>query len=74
MNESGNCAVSLATDPSGHEHICVIAGSSSAWRCIYDHVAVYSSLFDPDYVPMTSEEAEQGIEADKAEESAENTQ
>ena len=74
VNESGNCAVSLATDPSGREHICVIAGSSSAWRCIYDHVAVYSSLFDPDYVPMTSEEAEQGIEADKAEESAENTQ
>ena len=74
VNESGNCAVSLASDPSGREYICVIAGSTSAWRCIYDHVAVYSRFFKPDYVPMTSEEAEQGIEADKAEEKAENPQ
>ncbi len=74
VNESGNCAVSLAADPEGHEYICVIAGSSSVWRCIYDHVAVYSRFFNPDYVPMTTEESEEGIEADKAEESAENAQ
>ena len=71
VNESGNCAVSLATAADGHEYICVIAGSSSAWRCIYDHVAVYRQFFDETYVPMSSEEAEDEIEADKAEEAEE---
>ncbi len=39
--QSGNCAASLATDASGKEYICVTAKSTSSWRCIYDHVALY---------------------------------
>ncbi len=39
--QSGNCAASLATDTSGREYICVTAKSTSSWRCIYDHVALY---------------------------------
>ncbi len=71
VTESGNCAVSLASDDSGHEYICVIAGSTSAWRCIYDHVAVYSRFFYPDYVPLRHKEAEEKIEEDKLREEAE---
>ena len=39
--QSKNCAVSYAEDNYGNPYICVTAGSSSAWRCIYDHVAIY---------------------------------
>ena len=42
--QSRNCAASFADDASGHGYICVTADSSSAWRCIYDHVSIYSSF------------------------------
>ncbi|MCR4806354.1 MAG: serine hydrolase [Lachnospiraceae bacterium] len=42
--QSRNCAASFADDNSGHGYICVTADSSSGWRCIYDHVSIYSSL------------------------------
>ena len=41
VTQSGNCAASLATDADGKEYICVTAKSTSSWRCIYDHVALY---------------------------------
>jgi D-alanyl-D-alanine carboxypeptidase (penicillin-binding protein 5/6) len=41
VSQSGNCAASLAVDDEGREYICVTAGSSSSWRCIFDHVALY---------------------------------
>ncbi len=44
--ESRNCAASLAQDKKGREYICVTAGSTSSWRCIYDHVAIYSRFFN----------------------------
>ncbi|MCR5033245.1 MAG: serine hydrolase [Lachnospiraceae bacterium] len=43
--ESKNCAASLAADADGHEYICVTAGSTSSWCCIYDQVAIYSRFF-----------------------------
>ncbi len=39
--QSKNCAVSYAEDAAGNGYICATGGSSSAWRCIYDHVAIY---------------------------------
>ncbi len=39
--QSGNCAASYAVTESGKHYICVTANAHSAWRCIYDHVAVY---------------------------------
>ena len=39
--QSGNCAVSYGTFAGGTPCICVTAGSSSSWRCIYDHVEIY---------------------------------
>ena len=39
--QSKNCAVSYGEDNYGNGYICVTAGSSSAWRCIYDHVSIY---------------------------------
>ncbi|MCR4746777.1 MAG: D-alanyl-D-alanine carboxypeptidase [Lachnospiraceae bacterium] len=39
--QSKNCAVSYAEDSYGNGYICATGGSSSAWRCIYDHVAIY---------------------------------
>ena len=42
--ESGNCAASYAVDHAGKEYICVTADSTSSWRCIYDHVALYKQF------------------------------
>lgn len=39
--QSGNCAASFGEDAAGNQYICVTAGATSAWRCIYDHVALY---------------------------------
>ncbi len=41
--QSGNCAVSFCKGSSGRQYICVTADAHSAWRCIYDHVAVYQT-------------------------------
>ena len=40
--QSKNCAVSYGTFAGGTPYICVTAGSSSSWRCIYDHVDIYN--------------------------------
>lgn len=42
--QSGNCAASYGEDKNGNGYICVTADSTSAWRCIYDHVALYSEF------------------------------
>lgn len=42
--QSKNCAASYAEDGNGKGYICVTAGSTSAWRCIYDHVAMYKDF------------------------------
>lgn len=41
VNQSGSCAVSMAQDSEGHPYICVTAGSTSSWKCIYDQVELY---------------------------------
>lgn len=43
--QSRNCAISYGMF-GGTPYICVAAGSSSSWRCIYDHVDIYTK-----YVP-----------------------
>ena len=48
--QSKNCAVSYETFADGTPYICVTAGSTSGWRCIYDHVEIYNR-----YVPGSSE-------------------
>ena len=40
--QSKNCAVSYGIFEGGAPYICVTAGSSSSWRCIYDHVEIYN--------------------------------
>ena len=40
--QSKNCAVSYGTFADGVPYICVTAGSTSSWRCIYDHVEIYN--------------------------------
>lgn len=44
--QSGNCAASYAEDADGNGYICVTAGATSAWRCIYDHVAIYQKFLE----------------------------
>lgn len=44
--QSGSCAASLATDTAGKEYLCVTAGSSSSWQCIYDQVALYQKYLE----------------------------
>ena len=44
VNESKNCAVSYGKDNSGNEFIICTQGSTSSWRCIYDHVAMYKQF------------------------------
>ncbi len=41
VTQSGNCAASYEISGSGVPYICVTANAHSAWRCIYDHVAMY---------------------------------
>lgn len=52
VNQSGSCAASLATDRDGREYLCVTAGSSSSWACIYDQVEIYQA-----FLPEIDEEA-----------------
>ncbi len=69
--QSKNCAASYAEDESGKHYICVTAGSSSSWRCIYDHVAIYKALFSGDtaWGAETDEtEVEEAENADEGEE------
>lgn len=40
--QSGNCAASYYEGSDGTDYICVTADAHSAWRCVYDHVAVYN--------------------------------
>lgn len=40
--ESGSCAVSYQMSENGTPYICATAGSTSSWRCIYDHVEIYT--------------------------------
>lgn len=42
--QSGNCAASYGIDNAGKEYICITADSTSSWRCIYDHVALYKQF------------------------------
>lgn len=44
--QSKNCAVSYGVFAGGTPYICVTAGSSSSWKCIYDHVEIYNQ-----YIP-----------------------
>ena len=43
VNESGSCAASYGISASGTPYICVTANAHSSWRCIYDHVEMYSA-------------------------------
>ncbi len=40
--QSKNCAVSYEISAGGTPYLCVTAGSTSGWRCIYDHVEIYN--------------------------------
>ncbi len=44
VNESRNCAVSYEQSNDGHRYICVTGDAHSAWRAIYDHVAIYDDF------------------------------
>lgn len=46
--QSKNCAVSYGTFAGGTPYICVTAGSSSSWKCIYDHVEIYTRYIEVD--------------------------
>jgi len=40
--QSQNCAVSYGVYAGGTPYICVTAGSTSSWRCIYDQVEIFN--------------------------------
>ncbi len=46
VNESGSCAASYEISSSGGHYICVTVDAWSAWRCIYDHVAMYDAYVE----------------------------
>lgn len=41
--QSQNCAVSYGNYGDGTPYICVTAGSTSSWRCIYDQVEIFNT-------------------------------
>lgn len=47
VTQSRSCAASLAVDVNGREYLCVTAGSSSSWQCIYDQHRLYEK-----YLPV----------------------
>lgn len=47
VDQSQSCAVSYGIFADETPYICVTVGSSSSWRCIYDHVEIYTR-----YVPI----------------------
>ena len=42
VDQSQSCAVSYGIFAKETPYICVTVGSSSSWRCIYDHVEIYT--------------------------------
>ena len=44
VDEAGCCAASYEVSNSGKNYICVTANTYSSWRCIYDHVELYSKF------------------------------
>lgn len=42
ITQARNCAVSYGVFAGGTPYICVTVGSTSVWRCIYDHVEIYN--------------------------------
>ncbi|MDE6064509.1 MAG: serine hydrolase [Lachnospiraceae bacterium] len=48
ITQSQNCAVSYGIFAGGTPYICVTVGSTSVWRCIYDHVEIYTR-----YIPAS---------------------
>ena len=44
--QSGNCDASYCLDKNGNGYLCVTAHSTSGWRCIYDHVALYQQFLN----------------------------
>ncbi len=62
--QSGNCAASYATDPEGNGYICVTAGATSGWRCIYDHAAIYKRFLPGDGSGTTADQTEETADAE----------
>ncbi|MGN0415618.1 MAG: D-alanyl-D-alanine carboxypeptidase family protein [Agathobacter sp.] len=56
--QSGSCAASLANDEEGEEYLCVTAGSTSSWRCIYDQVDIYDRYLPDENVPEDEDETD----------------
>lgn len=46
--QSGSCAVSYAEDDDGNSYILCTGNSTSSWKCIGDHVALYASAMSVD--------------------------
>lgn len=44
--QSGNCAASWAQDAGGNSYLCVTGNAFSSWRCIKDHIQLYT-----EYIP-----------------------
>ena len=46
VHQAGSCAASYEVSAGGRHYICVTSNAYSSWRCIYDHVAIYSTFVD----------------------------
>ncbi len=67
VKESGNCAASYATDDNGCDLIVVTGMSTSSWRCIYDHIALYRKYM-PGFDPSTADADKESAESEGTEE------
>lgn len=57
--QSKNCAVSYEIYADETPYICATAGSTSSWRCIYDHVEIYNR-----YIPSEGNRGGQERQSD----------
>ena len=68
VHQAGSCAASYEVSAGGRHYICVTANAYSSWRCIYDHVAIYTSFVDKTPEEIANENSDNiaaGSEASK---------
>ena len=63
VRQSGNCAASYASDGNGTDIIVVTGMSTSSWRAIYDHIALYRKYF-PGFDPSSADAAKEASESE----------
>ena len=70
VHQAGSCAASYEVSAGGRHYICVTAKACTSWRCIYDHVAIYTSFVDKTSEEIAAEDSENVAASNEASKAA----